>query len=295
MPQEVQPLTTPDLGTLFFLGIVSFFILAIGWKRHFFILEKPSLHETSHVRWFHPVLGFVLYFVTSTVTLVICEKIIKGALSTPLFHLSFISWLNFCNGGAVFLILYLFFRLLNPQTRQEIWCFGSWSYKQDLQTAFFAYILAFPLVLFVNHFLDFWVVTIFHVSEVPDQLAVSFLKMTFQHPLYFLLALCSVVFFAPTVEELLFRGFLQSFIRGHLGSKQAIVITSLLFAFFHYSHEQGLANITIIGSLFTLSLFIGLVYEKRRSLAAPITFHAIFNAVSVANLYFLGGIPKGSL
>ena len=117
--------------------------------------------------------------------------------------------------------------------------------------------------------------------------------MTFAHPSLFVLTISTIVIFAPVIEELLFRGFLQSFIRQHLGSKQAICITSVLFAFFHYSSEQGIGNLPIIISLFVLSLFIGFIYEKRGSLAAPIALHAIFNAVNVVNLYFLGGMPGG--
>jgi len=153
-------------------------------------------------------------------------------------------------------------------------------------------VISFPLVIFVNQLFDWIVSNVLNVPQVPEQLAVYFLKMTFGHPLYFFLATLTIVVFAPLIEELLFRGFLQSFIRKQLGSKQAIFITSILFSFFHYSPEQGLANLTIIASLFTLSLFIGFSYEKTKSLATPIIFHSLFNTVNVCNLYFLGGISE---
>jgi hypothetical protein len=125
---------------------------------------------------------------------------------------------------------------------------------------------------------------------MPDQTAVRFVKMTLEHPPYFLLAALSVSVLAPLIEETLFRGFLQSFIRKHLGSTQAIWITATCFSLFHFSLDQGVGNIPIIGSLFCLALFLGFLYEKQRSLLASITLHATFNTFSILNLYFLGDV-----
>ena len=110
--------------------------------------------------------------------------------------------------------------------------------------------------------------------------------------LYFFLIVVIVTFLAPCIEETLFRGFLQSYIRQYLGPKLSIVISSFCFALFHYSSEQGLANISIIGSLFSLAFFLGFIYEKRGSLLAPIILHSAFNTISAINLYFLEGISK---
>ncbi|MEN9654812.1 MAG: hypothetical protein RL235_924, partial [Chlamydiota bacterium] len=49
------------------------------------------------------------------------------------------------------------------------------------------------------------------------------------------------------------------------------------------------ANIPIIAALFTFSLFLGYVYERQRALIAPMGLHAMFNGISVLNLYFFGG------
>jgi uncharacterized protein len=175
-----------------------------------------------------------------------------------------------------------------PVLRRKIWIRENLSCFHDFGTALSAWVISFPLIICVNQTLE-WIVThIFHVAHSPEQLAVQFLKMTFGHPLLFLLALLSIVVLAPLVEEILFRGFLQSFIRQHLGRKQAIVMTSLLFSLFHYSPEQKMSNLTIVGSLFIFSLFLGFVYEKRGSLLAPIALHSLFNTLNVMNLYFLG-------
>jgi membrane protease YdiL (CAAX protease family) len=165
-------------------------------------------------------------------------------------------------------------------------------YSKDLKFALLSFIIAFPLVIFLNEFLDFLTSILFHAVLLPDQIAVRFLKMTFQYPRYFFMSVIIIVILAPLLEEILFRGFLQSFIRKHLGVKSAIYITALCFSLFHYSLAQGLANISIVGSLFSLALFLGFVYERRGSLITSMTLHATFNAANVLSLYFLEYFPK---
>jgi hypothetical protein len=162
---------------------------------------------------------------------------------------------------------------------------------EDFKFGLIAWGLSFPLVLFLTTFFEWIVVHLFRATYIPDQLAVFFVKMTFSQPFYFGMTILTIVIITPFVEETLFRGFLQSFIRRHLGAKQAILITSACFALFHYAPEQGIGNIPIVGTLFALALFLGFLYEKQGSLFASISLHALFNAISILNLYFLGRIP----
>ncbi|HIJ69767.1 MAG TPA: CPBP family intramembrane metalloprotease [Planctomycetes bacterium] len=83
-----------------------------------------------------------------------------------------------------------------------------------------------------------------------------------------------LVLIAPVFEEMLFRGILQSVMRGLTGRPwEAIVITSLFFA---VSHPN-----THFPPLFVLSCCMGYAYEKSGSLFRPIFIHAMFNAASV--------------
>lgn len=283
------------------MGVIAFAILAmitvsIGWKRDFFSL--PSDERWIYpIKLIHVIVVFAIYFAFSAFLSPLIAKLIQRILfanPTVSSVLSYATWVNFINSSLVFLSLAGFAFVL--PIRKSIWCRESpHSYGTDFSQAAFAWFIAFPLVVFVNQSLDWILTNLFHIQQMPEQLAVQFLKMTFGSPLLLILAIVSIIVLAPLVEEILFRGFLQSFIRQHLGSKQAIVITSVLFALFHYSSEQGIANLTIVVSLFVFSLFLGLLYEKRGSLAAPIALHSLFNAVNVVNLYFLGGIPGGSL
>lgn len=88
------------------------------------------------------------------------------------------------------------------------------------------------------------------------------------------LAVCFGVL-TPFFEEILFRGYFQSTMRGYgMGPWVAVVCTSLLFAVIH-------PNPTHWPALMVLSTAMGYSYERSGSLIQPIVIHGLFNLVSV--------------
>jgi membrane protease YdiL (CAAX protease family) len=83
---------------------------------------------------------------------------------------------------------------------------------------------------------------------------------------------------APVGEEMLFRGILYPTIKQAGFPKIALWVTSLAFAAIH-------SNIEIFVPLLALSLLLTFLYEKTNNLLAPITAHAVFNAVQLVYLY----------
>ncbi len=77
----------------------------------------------------------------------------------------------------------------------------------------------------------------------------------------------------PLLEELLFRGFLQSALAQALGERGALVATSVLFSALH-----GVAGLPI---LFALSLFLGWLQLRTRCLWVPWSAHVLNNAVTL--------------
>jgi len=87
-----------------------------------------------------------------------------------------------------------------------------------------------------------------------------------------------VVFAAPVLEEVMYRGILQRTIIGlDLGRWTAILITSGVFVSMHV----GVARWHALPALFVLSLGFGWVYERTGRLAAPIAMHVLFNALNL--------------
>ena len=122
--------------------------------------------------------------------------------------------------------------------------------------------------------------------EGYEQVAVKYLKTTFENPAMTVLALISIVIIAPIVEEFLFRGALQTYLKRRLPPKTAIIVASACFGLFHFSFEQGFGNISLIVSLFVFGTFLGYVYEKQGSLYASIGLHLAFNFISSVRILF---------
>jgi len=99
-----------------------------------------------------------------------------------------------------------------------------------------------------------------------------------QLPLRIMIVFVAVVI-APLLEEMLFRGFVQTTIRSFFGVRNsawpAIAASSVFFAIMHADPGHWPA-------LFVLGVCLGYSYEKSGSLFRPIFIHLFFNASSVA-------------
>lgn len=276
-----------ELGATLAFGLLAALVLFLG-KRMGFFQFSPIPWEVP-LRFVHLIGAFAVYFLVAAVATKTATLFMKKQMMVN--YMSLASWLNFGVSFFIALFLGIYLKCLPAHVRLEILRRPSepHSVASDVQNALYAWLLSFPLVLFLSKALELFVTYVFNVTTLPDQIAVRFLKSTFDSPLHFTLAVISIIVLAPLIEETLFRGFLQTYIRQHLGSRQAILITSACFSLFHYAAGQGLGNIPIVGALFFLALFLGFLYEKQGSLFAPMVLHGSFNAISVLNLYFFGG------
>jgi len=276
-----------EIAAAFFSTAASMLLLWIAARRRFFVgwrgVQEPVAPPTLLL-----VLGaFALYFLIGNAIPHLISKRISILVSNNLIELA--ALVNFFTGCAILIALLFYNRIIYRPIAQSMW---SRSSKRDLKSdasfAIMACLISFPLVICVGQILEIIVYLFFNTLQLPDQNVIAFLKSTFQTPLYFFVATFSIIIFAPLIEEMLFRGFIQSYLRKYFNAPIAIALSSAAFSFFHFTKDQGLGNIPIIGSLFILANFLGFIYERQGSLYSPIILHATFNALSIANLYFLG-------
>jgi uncharacterized protein len=156
----------------------------------------------------------------------------------------------------------------------------------DLGVGILTWFLAFPVVAIVGQICDTILYLVYNL-ETYEQVAVKYLKSTKESPLQLTLALISILIIAPVLEEFLFRGSLQTYLKRWFGTKAAIVLAGVCFAGFHFSTTQGLGNISLLTSLFTFACFLGYVYERQASLYASIGLHMAFNLASTLRILFL--------
>ena len=158
----------------------------------------------------------------------------------------------------------------------------------DIGFGLIFWVIALPTVFAIDQVFELLNYLAFGVIGV-EQLAVLYLREAIETPFLLTTALIAIILGAPFIEEFLFRGCLQGWIRSRVGKKSGILITSLIFALFHYTGSQGHGNIPIIASLFVLSVYLGWVYEKRQSLWASITLHLVFNTANVVYILTILG------
>ena len=107
-----------------------------------------------------------------------------------------------------------------------------------------------------------------------------------------LLVLSSLVFFgiiiAPMIEEIIFRGFLQSALKNYLGNRYAILVSASLFAGVHM-------DIFAFFQILILGLLLGYLYEKTQTLAASVVVHILHNSLTLIFLLYFKFFLKGKI
>jgi membrane protease YdiL (CAAX protease family) len=90
----------------------------------------------------------------------------------------------------------------------------------------------------------------------------------------------AAILLAPVAEEILFRGILYPAIKQAGFPRLALWGTTLLFAAVHM-------NVVTFVPLAVLALVLTALYERTNNLLAPITAHALFNALNFVTLFLI--------
>jgi membrane protease YdiL (CAAX protease family) len=114
--------------------------------------------------------------------------------------------------------------------------------------------------------------------EIPRHEELQLLTTSTRLSLQILIIILAVVV-APLVEEMLFRGLLQTLIRSHLQRPwPSVALTAGMFAVVHVQNPEHWP------ALFVLAMGLGYAYEKSGSLWQPIFMHALFNGLTIASV-----------
>ncbi|KAG6559754.1 CPBP intramembrane metalloprotease [Candidatus Rhabdochlamydia oedothoracis] len=274
------------LTTILLFGTIGLFTLCIAKSRGFFhdrsYINVPfSLAQLLSV--------FVIYLCMTLLglpILITLSKLIYPLIETETpFPVFVLSWLQ------LFVIMVTFFLIravLSNHNRtiwRHIWKKPSCnqSLAQDIWMGILAWLISFPIVIGIGQLFDFILYLFFHL-ESYEQVAVRYLKKSIYSPSQLIPALIMITLAAPIIEELLFRGCLQSYLKRYIKKSLAIVFSSICFSAFHFSFSQGIGNVSLLFSLFVFALFLGFIYERQGSLFASISLHMTLNIVSVARI-----------
>lgn len=294
MDPTFQKVLEEHLGIFLLAVFFSLVTCFLAYYKNFF--KWPSFDKSSiRLSLVQTLFAFLIYFGISLLVPFLLIQIIRTfpdsvkaqwSLETDAVK----AWLNLINITFLLLAFLWYLAKLSKEVRLSV--LGAHFYRGFFQNVghFFmgvlTFVISFPIVLAVSQAFTFFIL----YFELPrqEQVAIRFLKSTMENPILFFITSLFVVFIVPTIEELLFRGFLQNWLAKHLGRVWGIVFAALIFACFHFSISQGWGNLEILPSLFTLALFLGFIYFRQQSLAASIGLHATFNAINIALISLTG-------
>lgn len=274
----------PTLSGILFFSLWALIANVIAKSKHFFHLT-PTTTPLLPIRGRQLLSVFAIYLLFSMVIPIFLIRVLS-AFTAEQTILSFIAadWIELLLTVALFVSLMIYLRWSNPTLLKKIWKDTSLPNHSKIPKDFFigamTWLLGFPLIAVVSQLCDLVVAYFFGVQNY-EQVAVRLLKRALETPSVLPVVLVLILVMAPAIEEFLFRGCLQRWLKSRIGTKAAILLTALIFALFHFSFSQGLGNISLVLSLFVFSCYLGFIYEKQASLFASIGLHFTFNATSV--------------
>jgi hypothetical protein len=269
------------------LALFGVMVNLIAWKNGFYYLEPEKRDGFKATRFKHVISIFAIYLSTSFFVPRLLASF-PTFRNMPPFHS--LAWIQAVSTILTLTLLYLYCKTLFLPDLRTLWKRPlekvTPSLAQDFITGIGCWFLTFPLITILGHYLDRLVNSLFGLEHY-EQVAIRFLKAAKEFPPLLVIAIIMVIIVAPIVEEFLFRGVLQTYLKGHLGRKAAIGVSSLAFGLFHFSFSHKLGNLSLVTTLFVFACFLGFLYEKRKSLLAPIGLHMAFNLISSLRVLFL--------
>ncbi len=100
-----------------------------------------------------------------------------------------------------------------------------------------------------------------------------------QLPIY--IQILSSGIMGPIIEELLFRGIVYNKIKEDYKPMKSIIISSIIFSLFHFSNPLNVLY------AFMMSFMFIYLYEKYKTLWAPILLHCIANTSTILIIYLI--------
>lgn len=269
----LSPEVLSHLSSLLIFGLWSYFSIVIAKKHHFFTLRRKTVSLKI------PAIIFLWVFLALGVVQVIFSWLVQHFFlknpSSKLFLLNI--WV-----GSITILITSF--LLPSSVKRTLWQKHQ-SWRQEIWIGVKAFFVAYPISLFFAHLIMLFLL-FFTSFTLELQIPIKELQKALSSPFFFFLLSISLCSLVPLAEEFLFRGLLQSWVKNKLSRPlYAILISSLFFALAHYRAAQGISNIQILVTLFSVSIFLGILYEKYQSLFICSSLHACFNAFSILQVY----------
>ncbi len=92
------------------------------------------------------------------------------------------------------------------------------------------------------------------------------------------LQILALVIMGPLTEEIIFRGLVYKRVKRYTDSVKGAIISAVVFGIYHYNLVQGIYG-------FILGILLVFVYEKYKTIAAPVIMHLSANLIALLMMY----------
>ena len=269
-----------QIGSIAFFSFLAWLALVVANRQNYFTLSiKTSKEALIDLR---DTAQIFTLFVSAQFLIIplILYKIVAEQKDIGPSDKELLGWLNLL---AIFIATFLLGIFFFFKRKKMKALFTSYQPLHDIAFGIASWLVAFPVAMLISQIFTFILSGVLGFSLV-DQTAVLNVKENMKYPMLFIASMFAVIFIVPVLEEILFRGFLQTALKKSLGVFLSIILSSALFASFHFALSQGMNNFNIVGTLFILSLFLGFIRERQGNLLPSIALHATFNGISILML-----------
>ena len=277
---------------IFFVGLVIF----VYWMRKTSLGRKSladSAPRRNNMPLYLPFVVLFIWFGTVWFMSSIAQILFSGLQDQ---QKDFLDNLILCIGEITTITVIIFFAGIYFARRLQGFGLNIKTVVKDFFAAFLNLLTVWPLItaaiILTAHFGELVWGREYQIQQHEQ------LKLITENPqlLSRILIVVTAVIIVPLLEEMLFRGLLQTAIRSYFetfrsllvpqetadekrtidrnGAWPAIMISSVLFTMTH-------ANAGHWPALFVLGVCMGYAYEKSGSLFRPIFIHSFFNAISI--------------
>ncbi|MBT7264891.1 MAG: CPBP family intramembrane metalloprotease [Waddliaceae bacterium] len=250
----------------------------LAWKKGFFRIDTP---EKGRISLWEALFAFVICLVVVPFVTTFIIYAVSAILSLDIIE-KFHGWMVVLTICVTFITIVAY--TLGVVERKAVkQLFGDFTMK-NVAIGALTWCVAAPVVIATVELCAIVVLYITGTVE-GEQSAVTQFRATMEYPVLKAVMAVMIVTIVPFTEELLFRGYLQNFLKKITSRSVAIIVTALIFTMFHYSYGIGMKNIVLLSGLFVFSIALGYICERQKSLWAAITLHMIFNAVTITALF----------
>ena len=244
-----------------------------------------SMPRRNNMPFYLPFIPLFVWLGSVSVAIAITRSLMRDL---PDWQSAFLDNLVLCIGGLMTVVVIIFLARAGFARRLKGFGLNPKTIHKDFFAGIMNLLVVYPLLIVAITLTTYFGQLIWGLEfEMQQHQELELITAHPQLPLRILIIVTAVVI-APVIEELLFRGLLQTMIRSFLSDfgfqisnfrcRQSawlsIIISSGLFAMVHQDQGHWPA-------LFVLGLCLGYAYEKSGSLFRPIFIHSLFNATTI--------------